>query len=73
MGEAPRPPEGALAVGGKQQVCAASEGRLRRGGGEMGRGLGRAREREWQGLCEEEGENGDEKGIGLVSRGGASG
>lgn len=57
-------------MGGKRQVCAASEGRLRRGGGEMGRGLGRARGKGMAGLVrEEEGENGDEKGIGLVSPG----
>ena len=61
---------GALAVGGKRQVCAASEGRLRRGGGEMGRGLGRARGKGTAGLVrEEEGEDGGEKGIGLVSLG----
>ena len=57
-------------MGGKRQVCAASEGRLRRGGGEMGRGLGRARGKGTAGLVrEEEGEDGGEKGIGLVSPG----
>ena len=45
-------------MGGKRQVCAASEGRLRRGSGERGRGLGRAGGKGMAGLMrEEEGED----------------
>lgn len=61
---------GALAVGGKRQVCAASEGRLRRGSRERGRGLGRAGGKGVAGLVHgEEGEDRDEKGMGSVSPG----
>lgn len=57
-------------MGGKRQVCAASEGRLRSGRGEKGRGLGRAGGKGTAGLMrEEEGEDRDEKGMGSVSPG----
>ena len=51
-------------------MCAASEGRLRMGSGERGRGLGRAGGKGAAGLMRvEEGEDRDEKGVGSVSPG----